>query len=97
MCLALPMRIVAVADAAARTVLIAPAPTIAADRAADEIVSAALLVEGDAALEALVGGWGIAHAGFLLERLSEEDALSRLALFEAMDRTVDAMVPVGIA
>lgn len=91
MCLALPMRIVAVEDSAARTVRIAPASTIAGDRATVEVVSAALLAEDDASLEALVGGWGVAHAGFLLQCLSDEDARSRLVLFEAMDRAVGAI------
>lgn len=91
MCLALPMRIVAVEDADARTVRIEPASTIAGDRAAVEIVSAALLADDDASLATLVGGWGVAHAGFLLQILSDEDARSRLVLFEAMDRAVGAI------
>ena len=85
MCLSLPMRIVAVVDRTARTVRIAPDAAVADDRAAEEIVSAALLVEDEAGLDALVGGWGVAHCGFLLQRLSEDDARSRLDCFVAMD------------
>lgn len=91
MCLALPMRIVAVVDRTARTVRIAPDAAVADDRAAEEIVSAALLVEDEAGLDALVGGWGVAHCGFLLQRLSEDDARSRLDCFVAMDAAAGVM------
>lgn len=89
MCLALPMRIVEVVDAAARTVRIAPDAAVAADRAGEEIVSAALLAGDENDLRALVGGWGLAHSGFLLARLEADDARSRLDLFEAMDGAGD--------
>lgn len=95
MCLALPMRIVAVEDAGARTVRLVPASTIAEDRATTEVVSAALLADDEASLASLVGGWGVAHAGFLLQCLDEEDARSRLELFEAMDRAVGAIAHDG--
>ena len=97
MCLALPMRIVEVVDVAARTVRIAPDATVAADRAGEEVVSAALLVAAEADLDALVGGWGIAHSGFLLARLEEDDARSRLALFVAMDDVGDPRGRLGAA
>lgn len=85
MCLALPMRIVEIVDGEAKTVRIAPAETIAADRATEEVVSAALIVDDPDALSALVGAWGLVHSGFLLARIDDDDARSRLALFAAMD------------
>lgn len=85
MCVALPMRIAEVVDPAARTVRLAPVGALAPDRARDEVVSAVLVADDEAALAALVGGFGIAHAGFLLSLLDEEEARSRLAMFEAMD------------
>jgi len=97
MCLALPMRIVEVVDVAARTLRIAPDDTVAADRAGEEVVSAALLVTDEAELDGLVGGWGIAHCGFLLARLEEDDARSRLALFVAMDDAGDPRGRLGAA
>ena len=91
MCIALPMRIVAIVDAAAHLVEVAPDPLTAPDRAAREIVSAALLVEDEPGLAALVGGWGVTHAGFLLARLDEADARSRLDVFAALDDAAAAM------
>ncbi|NLH81804.1 MAG: HypC/HybG/HupF family hydrogenase formation chaperone [Phyllobacteriaceae bacterium] len=85
MCLALPMRIVEIVDAEAKTVRIVPDATVAADRAGEEIVSAALIVADADDLPALVGTWVVAHSGFLLARLDDDDARSRLALFAAMD------------
>ena len=85
MCIALPMRIIEVVDEAKRTVSIVADGAISADRAGHEIVSAALVADSEAALEALLGRWGIAHAGFLIEVLDDDDARSRLALFVAMD------------
>lgn len=90
MCIALPLRIVEVLDEAARLVAVAPEGDVAADRASREVVSAALLVDDAAGLADLVGGWGLVHAGFLLARIDEEDARSRLAVFAAMDRSLDA-------
>ncbi len=93
MCIALPMKIVEVVDRAERTIRIVPDASTAADWAGEEVVSAALVVEDAEQLDGLVGGWGIVHAGYLLARLDEEDARSRLALFAAMDGAGD---PVGL-
>jgi hydrogenase maturation factor len=93
MCVALPMKVVAVVDSTARTVRLAPDPRIAADRAPEEVVSAALVADDEATLGRLVGRWGIAHCGFLLECLDEDDAQARLGLFAAMDGAVGAISP----
>jgi len=85
MCLALPMRIAEIVDREARTVRILPDRTIAGDRAGAEVVSAALIAADPGELDALVGTWAVAHSGFLLACLDEDDARSRLALFAAMD------------
>jgi len=91
MCVALPMKIVEVVDAQAKTVRIVPDATTASDRAGAEVVSAVLVTDEGEALEDLVGGWGIAHAGFLVSRLDEAEARSRLAIFAAMDGADDPL------
>ncbi|MCW2285419.1 hydrogenase expression/formation protein HypC [Rhodoblastus acidophilus] len=88
MCIALPMKIVDVVDEGARTVRLVADARIARDRGGEQIVSAALLAESPDALRGLVGCWGVAHGGFLLSRLDEADALSRLDIFVAMDAQV---------
>lgn len=85
MCVALPMKVLEVVDWSAKTVRIAPDAAIAHDRAGADIVSAVLLAETDDSLRALVGAWVIVHGGFILLRLDDEDARSRVALFVAMD------------
>lgn len=85
MCIALPMKVLEVVDWSARTVRILPDPAIARDRAGAEIVSAVLLAETDDSLRALVGAWVIVHGGFILAKLDDEDARSRVDLFVAMD------------
>jgi len=88
MCIAVPMKIAEVIDAQARTIRLVADPRIARDRGGENIVSAALLAETEAELRALVGCWGVAHSGFLLQKLDEADAQSRLDVFVAMDAHV---------
>jgi hydrogenase maturation factor len=85
MCIAIPMRIAEIVDRGRRTVRLIPDAAIAADRACDEVVSAALLATSADELADLVGRWGIAHSGFLLSLLDDDDARSRLDCFRALD------------
>lgn len=85
MCIALPMRVVDVVDPGKSLVAVEPGPGVAADRGGNDIVSAALVADDATALVALVGRWGLIHAGFLMEIIEEDDALERLAVFAAMD------------
>ena len=74
------------------TVRIAPDDAVAGDRAAEDVVSAALSIASVADLAALVGRWVVAHSGFVLQILADDDAQARLALFVAMDGSVGALV-----
>jgi hydrogenase assembly chaperone HypC/HupF len=76
MCIALPRKVVAIADPDRLRVVVDDGK----DR---ETVSAALVADGG--LEALLGRHVVAHAGFVLEVLDEADARSRLSVFAALD------------
>lgn len=91
MCIALPMLIVAVIDAEAGLVAVEPGEGVSADRGGREEVSAALIAEGREATAALVGRWGLVHAGFLMETIEADDARERLAVFAAMDGATGAL------
>ncbi|NVO15255.1 MAG: HypC/HybG/HupF family hydrogenase formation chaperone [Rhodoplanes sp.] len=81
MCIALPRKVVAVVDPA-RAIVALAADDGAAGEA--ETVSAALLVDDERGVDALVGAWMLVHAGFALAVIDEEDARSRLQMFAAM-------------
>ena len=51
-----------------------------------------VIAASDADLAALVGRWVVAHSGFVLQILADDDAQARLALFVAMDGSVGALV-----
>ena len=73
MCLAVPMKLVALDGAMAGTA---------------ELDGARCPVNLSLLDEARVGDWVIVHAGFAIERLDEREAEARLALFEEMARAV---------
>lgn len=80
MCIALPMKIVAVADPdadPARRAVLVQGP----DGAREE--ASAALLDG-VALPALIGRWAVVHTGFILTLMDADDARSRLAVFAAM-------------
>lgn len=76
MCIALPRRVAAIVDRAGLRVEVG-------EGEGRETVSAVLVAAGD--LDRLLGRFVVAHAGFVLEVLDEEDARSRLAVFAALD------------
>lgn len=90
MCIALPVRVTEVVDAARGIVAVVPGHGVAADRGGREEVSAVLIAGDAAALDGLVGCWGLVHAGFLMQVIDEGDALERLAVFATMDEEVGA-------
>lgn len=85
MCIALPMLVVEVIDVDRCLVAVEPGAGVSADRGGRDVVSAMLIADGADAVAALVGRWGLIHAGFLMEIIEAEDAASRLAVFGAMD------------
>lgn len=81
MCLAVPVRVAAVADAEGLMVAVARPGQ---EPSAWQEASAALVAEGDD-LAALVGRWVVVHTGYVMDVLDDADALSRLAMFAAID------------
>lgn len=77
MCIALPVRIVAISDPKAQRVVVE-------SRRGTEDVDAALVMVPGQAVSALLGCWALVHAGFVLSLIDDEDAQSRLAMFAAM-------------
>ncbi|ABD90083.1 HypC/HybG/HupF family hydrogenase formation chaperone [Rhodopseudomonas palustris] len=86
MCIALPCKIVAVADSALMLVAVA-----AEGESAHEIVSAALLVSPQRPVEDLVGAFVLIHAGFAISRIDEAEARSRQQVFAALRGGTDAI------
>jgi hydrogenase expression/formation protein HypC len=80
MCIALPYRIVAVADVARMLVAVA-----GDDEAEREVVSAALVVTPGQTVEQLVGAFALVHAGFAISLIDEADARSRSQVFAALN------------
>jgi hydrogenase expression/formation protein HypC len=79
MCLALPARVVAVADAARHRVLV----EVGAERR--QVSAAPLLTRGEA-LERLIGEWVLLHQGFAMQRISPGEAA---AVIEALKVLAD--------
>ncbi len=73
MCIALPVKIVAILAETDSVVVEGPAGR--------EEVSAALVADGSE----LLGRWAVVHAGFVLSLMDEAEARSRLSIFAAMD------------
>lgn len=78
MCIALPVRIAAVLDGKDLRVAVE-------GPAGREEANAALFAEDEQGCNALLGRWAVVHAGFVLSLMDEEEARSRLAVFDAMD------------
>lgn len=79
MCIALPVRVVAILDEGNLTV------AVEGGSERREEASAALVAQGAAELAALPGRWALVHAGYLLSLIDEREARSRLAVFAAME------------
>jgi hydrogenase expression/formation protein HypC len=78
MCIAFPVKIVAVLDAKNATVLVEGTH-------GQEEVSAALVADPAQLGTDLLDRWAVVHSGFVLSLLDEQEAHSRLAIFAAMD------------
>lgn len=78
MCIAIPVEIVAIADAAKQVVRV-----VGRDGRTED-VSAALVAEAGSDGNDLLGRWALTHAGFVLSLIDAEEARSRLAVFAAM-------------
>lgn len=78
MCIAIPMEIVAIVDAARLVV------RLAGSDGRTEDVSAALVAETGSDGSDLLGRWALSHAGFVLSLIDADEARSRLAVFAAM-------------
>ncbi|PKU22371.1 HypC/HybG/HupF family hydrogenase formation chaperone [Telmatospirillum siberiense] len=78
MCIALPVKIVAILDAGKSLVLVEGA-------GGQDEVSAALVADETAAGADLLGRWAVVHSGFVLSLMDEREARSRLAVFAAME------------
>lgn len=78
MCIAFPVKIVALLDPQGANVL------IEGTRGREE-VSAALVADPARLGADLLGRWAVVHSGFVLSLMDEQEARSRLAVFAAMD------------
>ncbi|OYX66519.1 MAG: hydrogenase formation protein HypC [Rhizobiales bacterium 32-66-11] len=87
MCLGIPGRIVAIADADAMLAIV----DVSGVRRSVDVVCVA---EPDAPLDALIGVWVLVHVGFAMSRIDEAEAaatLKVLAEIGEMDAEMDAM------
>lgn len=82
MCLGVPARILAVADAARMTVI---AEMLGEQRE----VNLSCLAGPDDPLSAWVGDWVLVHLGFALSRIGEADALAFIDMLRQLDEAED--------
>lgn len=78
MCIAVPVKIVALLGETESTVV-----TEGPDGRGE--ANAALVAEDTGDCSGLLGRWAIVHAGFVLSLMDEAEARSRLSIFAAMD------------
>lgn len=84
MCLGVPARILAVADAGRMTVL---AEMLGEERE----VNLSCLADPDEPPSAWVGGWVLVHLGFALSRITEAEALTTLDMLRQLDEAEDGL------
>ncbi|CAO3455896.1 HypC/HybG/HupF family hydrogenase formation chaperone [Azospirillum sp.] len=82
MCLGVPARILAVADAGRMTVL---AEMLGEERE----VNLSCLAGPDEPPAAWIGDWVLVHLGFALSRITEADALTTLDMLRQLDEAED--------
>ncbi|MDR3438341.1 HypC/HybG/HupF family hydrogenase formation chaperone [Telmatospirillum sp.] len=78
MCIAIPVRIVAILDAEKSIVLVEGGD-------GREEVCAALVADAAGNGTELLDHWAVVHSGFVLSLMDADEAASRLAVFAAMD------------
>lgn len=77
MCLAIPGRIVAIADAARKLAVVA----ISGIR---RQINVACIVDADHPIERCVGDWVLVHVGFAMSRIDEAQAAATLQLLDEL-------------
>lgn len=77
MCLAIPLKVTSVVDAEQWSVIVE-------GRDGQDEINAAMMADAVDTPEQLLGRWVVAQTGFAIMLLEDEDARSRLAVFDAL-------------